>query len=727
MLNYFITSSSTRNHQRIKKLLLILLAILPTNLLAEERLLESIRVTEEKGYSLIDIRLNQQVTVTSHSPFDSGDLLRIRVKLTGTGLQLPDAPTNRETLPWNPTPELPLYQVMVDLEDGSLMLHFKQSVKYKVRGGTNAFHLFVEVFHDRKKPEILDNPVEEPREVDIKQHAIEGAQNPKLAKAMNNARTAMLEKKYSRAVQLYTKVVLDGSKSIYAKEALEFLGLARERKNQLAHAKVAYKKYLTLYPKGDDADRVKQRLAGILTARAEPKGKLRKGKRKTADASDLQWDTYGSFSQFYNRDETKRNDEDYRLNRSSLENSLDVTSRLRMQDYQVTGRFSGAYDIGLENLEGDEEDEQRISSLYLDFSNERWDTALRVGRQSRSSGGVLGRYDGLLASFPATEKVQLNLVAGYSVDSSRDVFINYDRYFYGISADIGTFFDAWDFNLFFIEQIDHGILDRRAVGGEIRYFEPNRSFFTFVDYDIHHNELNTFLFTGQYIFPDRTTINASYDYRLSPLLTTRSALQGQLNVNSIDELDLTEKEILQLARDRTATSKSFNLGLSRPLTEQFQVNADFGLTNLSGTKTSGGVDGSKGTGNEFLYSTDLTGSSLLTDGDLFVLGFRYLDLNKSNVKTVSLNTRYPITRELRINPRFRFDMKDDTDDKTTRLTFRPSVRVTYRALKHLQLEVEGGVEWEKQERSDAERTATDLSKYDRTESYFVLVGYRLDF
>jgi hypothetical protein len=363
----------------------------------------------------------------------------------------------------------------------------------------------------------------------------------------------------------------------------------------------------------------------------------------------------------------------------------------------------------------------------LDFSNERWDTALRVGRQSRSSGGVLGRYDGLLASFPATEKVQLNLVAGYSVDSSRDVFINYDRYFYGISADIGTFFDAWDFNLFFIEQIDHGILDRRAVGGEIRYFEPNHSFFTFVDYDIHHNELNTFLFTGQYIFPDRTTINASYDYRLSPLLTTRSALQGQLNVNSIDELDLTEKEILQLARDRTATSKSFNLGLSRPLTEQFQVNADFGLTNLSGTKTSGGVDGSKGTGNEFLYSTDLTGSSLLTDGDLFVLGFRYLDLNKSNVKTVSLNTRYPITRELRINPRFRFDMKDDTDDKTTRLTFRPSVRVTYRALKHLQLEVEGGVEWEKQERSDAERTATDLSEYDRTESYFVLVGYRLDF
>ena len=362
---------------------------------------------------------------------------------------------------------------------------------------------------------------------------------------------------------------------------------------------------------------------------------------------------------------------------------------------------------------------------------------MRIGRQSRSTGGVLGRFDGVLASFPVWESVQLNLVAGYNVESSNDIFINNDNYFYGIGADLGTYFNAWDFNVFFIEQIDHGLLDRRAVGGEIRYFQPNRSFFTFLDYDIHHDELNTFLFTGQYIFPDRTTINFSYDRRKSPILTIRNAIQGQGGLRGVDSVDdllrfFSEDEIRQLARDRTATSQTVSAGISRPLTEKFQINADFSMTNFSETPTSGGVIGQEGTDNEFLYSTDLTASSLLTDGDLYVLGFRYLDLTKRNISTFTLNARYPITRELRINPKFRFDLRNN-EDGTTSWTYRPSVRLTYRILRSLQLEVEAGGEWSMGERTLDERTLDerfpeeDLGEFDRSKGYFVIVGYRFDF
>ncbi len=716
--------------QLLRKILLIILITLPANARAEDKILESVNITGKQDFSLVDIQLNQQLTVTSYSPLSKGDLLRIKVKRTGTALQLTELPANHQTLPWRPTNNVPLYQVTADLADQSVILRFKHPVKYNVRGGTNSFHIFIEVFHAKAKErhQTLELPVSNSPAIKIKKYAIEEAQDPRLAQVMHEARTAMLKKDYSRAVQLYTKVELEGPASIYAKDALEYLGLAREYKGQIAHAKAAYKKYLQLYPEGEDAERVQQRLTGILTARNEPRGKLRKGKSTANSAPDLQWDTFGSVSQFYNRNEIKRNDNDARLTRSSLQNNLDLSSRLRIQDYQIAGRFSGSYNA---NFETALNDEQRISTFYLDFNHLTSNTALRVGRQSRSTGGILGRFDGLVTSIPVMTSVQLNLVAGYSVESSRDIFINNDVYFYGINADLGTFFNAWDFNAFFIEQINHGILDRRAVGGEIRYFHPNRSFFTFLDYDIHHNALNTFLFTGQYVFPDRTTVNISYDHRKSPLLTTRNALQGQGSIRGAESVDdllkfFSEDEIWQLAKDRTATSKSLSVGLSRPLSDRFQINADFRMTNFSATQTSGGVMGMASSGDEFFYSTDLTGNSLLTNGDIYVVGFRYNDLDRANILTFTFNGRYPITRELIVNPRFRFDLRNNVDG-TTRWVYRPSVRAIYRVFRSLQFEVEIGGDWEKQERTMQERAFSDSGEFDRIKGYYLIGGYRLDF
>jgi len=737
--NLLLNPVELRRHKAVVNFSLsLLILLLSTYAWAEtgDRMLESIDVIEEQAYSIIDIKFNQQLTVSSYSPLEGGNQLHIKVKRTSLAVQLSDDLTDFETLPWKATRKVPLYQVSMDLTQQEVILKFNQHLNYKVRGGTDAFHIFVEVSHAKEALKKEPKAGIIPLELEIRQHAVEGAKNPKMAQAMQDARTAILEKNYSRAIQLYTKVVLDKSNSLYAKEALEYLGLARERKGQLAHAKVAYKKYLKLYPEGESSDRVKQRLTGILTARAEPKGKLRKAKRKAVSSSDLEWTSYGSVSQFYNRDISKSNNNASRLIRSSLQNNLDLTSRLRWQDYKITGRFSGAYE---DHLETSDQDQHRISSFYLDFSDKALNSSLRIGRQSRSTGGVLGRFDGVLASFPIMESLKLNLVAGYSVESSKDVFVNDNSYFYGISADAGRYFKALDFNAFFIEQIHQGILDRRAVGGEIRYFQDNRSFFTFLDYDIYHQALNTFLFTGQYIFPDRTTINATFDQRSTPLMSTRNAVSNLQGVDSVDDLlgFFSEDEILTLAKQRTAISRSFNLGISRPLTKQFQINADFRWTKTSSTQTSTGlpvsitanldgvVDGSAASGDDYSYSTDLTANSILTDGDLYTLGVRYSD-SKANTTTFTLNSRYPVSRELRVNPRFRFDLRDNVDG-STRWTYKPSVRLTYRVLRALQLEVEAGGEWQKEERPLAQRSVSDPSEFNRTKGYFVIVGYRLDF
>ncbi len=703
-----------------------------TTVHAEDRLLESIQVdSSSREHSIVDIRLNQQLSVVAHSPLERGDLLRLKVRRTGRNSQIDEQPPVFESLPWTPTPTLPLYEITVDLE-GSILLHFKRSVSYQRLPSTNSLHIRIKVLHPTRKTQLPETthvqPVATSDDTLIPEQKIEEAEDPVLTGMMNEAKKAMLDKNYRRAIQLYTKVRLQSEHTHFGKQALEFLGLARERNKQFAHAKVVYEKFLKLYPKGDDAGRVRQRLSGILTARTEPKEKLKEGDSKKKTKVGVQWDTFGSFSQFYNRNESKFNQDQTRLNRSSLQNGLDLTSRLSFQEFQAGLRFSGTYNV---NVETSDEDEQRISSFYLDLNHKNAEINMRIGRQSQSSGGILGRFDGFHLNFPVYDKIDLNLVAGYSVLSSKDIFVNTDQYFYGINADFGTYLDTWDFNVFFIEQRDHGLLDRRAVGGEVRFFEENKSFFSFFDYDIYHAELNTFLFTGQWIFADRTTVNLSYDYRTSPFLTTGNATQGQ-NVDSLDQLlqSFSKDQIKALAKDRTAISQTGSLSLSRPLSDNFQLNADFRMSTLSDTEASAGVAKTDGTGLEYSIASDLTGSNLLTDGDIYVIGARYNILQNSDALTLNLNVRYPVSRNLRINPRVRFNLRMN-DDGTEVFGYQPSIRLTYRVIKGLQLEVEGGGDWLFQERNAdalaAAALAGDNDDFDKTGGYFLIAGYRYSF
>ncbi|MFW5444360.1 MAG: hypothetical protein ACKE51_08655 [Methylococcaceae bacterium] len=131
------------------------------------------------------------------------------------------------------------------------------------------------------------------------------------------------------------------------------------------------------------------------------------------------------------------------------------------------------------------------------------------------------------------------------------------------------------------------------------------------------------------------------------------------------------------------------------------------------------IAGRRSSGDDYSYSIDLTANSLLTRGDLYTIGFRYIN-SKVNTTSFSINTRFPVTREFRINPRFRFDLRDNNG--TTRWTYRPSVRLSYRMFRSLQFEAEAGAEWQKSELPS--NVSGDL---DRVKGYFFIVGYRLDF
>jgi len=540
----------------------------------------------------------------------------------------------------------------------------------------------------------------------------------RLTAMMDSARQMMTAEDYAGAIRIYTKVSQSAGNP-HSQDALEYLGLARERKGQQAHAKLAYEQYLARYPDGAGAERVRQRLAALITARKPPRDKLRATGGRTREQA-AGWDVFGGVSQFYRRDvnTTALNEDDEltTVSQSSLDTNVDVTARRRSGDYDVRTRFTGGYLHDF--LDDGVNSDTTVSSMYLDAAHKQRELSLRLGRQSRSSGGVLGRFDGLLLGFPLEKKLAVSAVGGYPVQSSTDT-LETDRYFYGLTLASSGFARGWDANVFAIEQRAEGIVDRRAVGGELRYFDPRRSFFSLLDYDIHYNELNIGQFLGNWVFPDKTTLNLTLDYRNSPLLTTSNALTGQ-GVDSLGDLQdsFADSEIRDLARDRTATSKLATLGVSRPLNEQLQISGDVTATRLSDTSASGGVVAAEGSGPDYFYNLQLIGSNLVKSGDITILGLRYSDTGDTGITSLSFNTRYPVSQDFRVNPRFRVDYRDNSADDTAQMIYRPSVLLSYQARRRLRLEAEVGGEY-------ADR---EIVKYtEKDASYFINLGYRSDF
>ncbi len=537
----------------------------------------------------------------------------------------------------------------------------------------------------------------------------------RLQKLMERARQAMVDQQYSRAIELYNNVLRE-AENPYSAQALEFMGLAQERKGLTARARKTWRQFLDTYPDHEGASRVKQRLDALITAATPPKQQLRARKQQKTP----EWNIYGGFSQFYRRDENTTELEDNReisVTTSSLSNDMYLTGRYRGDEYDMRARFSGGYEV---DFFDSEENELRISTLYLDTQHLASSHSLRVGRQSESKGGVLGRFDGFTYGHTVSETLRINVAAGFPVESSTVDEINSEIYFYSVSADLGTYADAWDYNVFFVEQYNDEVLDRRAIGGEVRYFKEQKTLFSLIDYDISYNELNTFLLLGSWTNDSNQTFNLSVNYRKSPILTTGNAIQSQ----GVDDLaallatGITEDEARELARDRTADSHSITLGMVQPINDQFQLSGDITLSEFSDTPASGGVDAIEGTGIETSYFLQGIGSNLIKDGDIAILGMRYSDLSSSKRYALSLNTRYPVSNDLRINPRLRLEYRKREDDDTDQWFVRPSFRMDYRWTKRTRFELELGGEWSSRELND------DTTE---TRSYFIFMGYRHDF
>ncbi|MCP4302858.1 MAG: hypothetical protein GY783_19925 [Gammaproteobacteria bacterium] len=559
-------------------------------------------------------------------------------------------------------------------------------------------------------PETAAAPVDSPAAGD--------AANAKVDSLMEDARKSIVAGDTSKAIQIYTKVLqLPGHSR--QPEAQEYLALAREKKGQMAHAKAEYQRYLSLYPENEGAARVSQRLAALLagdrqinqaTVASGPQDTSRKSRR-----SDWRLQTY--FSQYYRRDANQLNDEDQVVSQSALYSDVNFDARRRGERFDFSSRISAGYRNDFLDEGVGSGNELRVSYAYADLADAKTGLRGRIGRQSRNTGGVLGRFDGVNLGYEASERILFNTVVGKPAYSASDG-TDSARTFYGASVNYGPILEELELGLYFIQQDIEGLDDRQAVGAEFRYFGTNQSFWGLVDYDTLYDELGSAFLQGSWRFASRLTLHGSIDQRHSPFLSTGNALIGQpvLEFSELLEL-LPVDEIKQLGLDRSPLSTTYTIGVSSSLTPKLQINADVNQTTVDATPESGGVAATPSTTYEY-YSTSLVASSLFKEGDVTIFGARYSDSGTARVISLTMDTRYPFGRTWRINPRLRVDRRERFADPNYEWLYTPGIRIQYRRSQKFRIGLEAGRQF-----SQRETFGTDLDR----ESYFINLGYQAFF
>ncbi len=526
------------------------------------------------------------------------------------------------------------------------------------------------------------------------------------------ARAAFDAGDFATATRLLTRLIEYPEHGRRA-EAQELLGLARERSGQLAHAKAEYEEYLRRYPDGAAAGRVSQRLAALTTLDSRPRVDA-----VAASANAMDWEAFGGWSQEYRYDSMSIDDGTVSIdlpNQSILLNDGDFALRGTGERITVQARLNAGYLYDLSS-EGPG-NRTRIGYAYAEVSDRVFGLSGRLGRQSTHDGGVLGTFDGLNLGWRPAGDWRVGLVGGSLVESTYDPPSS-DRQFVSVSANWSGAADGLEMGPYVIDQTYQGVADRRAVGASLRWFAPGRTLVGLFDYDTDFGAVNMAMMLGTFELPGHWTLTGTIDHRKSPFLTTRNALVGQ-PVQSLDALiaQFGEAGVRQLARDRTSDVETVSLGVSHPIGTRLQWIADLAATRISDLPASGGVAAVPGTGTEASLGGQLIANSLVTSGDVTILGFRWFEGDLARMQSLSLGSRFPVGGRLRVGPRLRFDHRESISDGTTQDMLSPALRVDWHS-GHATVEFEAGGEWATRDLPIDEET---------TNRYWFSLAYRLGF
>ncbi|MDX8386570.1 MAG: tetratricopeptide repeat protein [Gallionella sp.] len=682
----------------------------------------------EKGI-VATIAMTSPIQYLRHYPAKRGRTLEI-FYVRAPGATADEKWVNNEVRKSPPSSLIPGFTVTTRNQNSKpkLVIKFKRTANYTVTPGKDGRSLLVTI-----RPYKQSQAKTKLRKLPLigyeKKFAADA--NPVLVKIAKQARVLMIEgrdalrsKDNAAAVTAFNQLLLLPPND-YSRSGQEWVGVARERVGQVNKAKIEYELYLTLYPTGKGTSVVRQRLGRISGKSSE---KIAMGaedsKKQTARMT-----TYGGISSRYYWgssdvdssfifNNVQTSDSFSLVEQSALITNIDATARYITDDYDNRLVFR---DVLIQDFINDPASRNRIHSLYAEVKNRKLDYSLRVGRQSPKQGGVVGRFDGVAGEYKFTGG--FGFMEGLRIKASTGVLTS-------DTSDIQPSFKAasWEMGMFsgyFVSQKLDGFIDRRAVGGEFRYYKKGMTAYTLVEYDIYFDELNTILFSGSMDIGGGTTVSLLMDHRRAPTLSMRNALFGS-TADSIESLrqSLTAEELRALAKQRTATSNFLQVGAIQKLTEKWQVGGDLKLTSITGLSASGAANTPQGLspaiesiGTEGTATATVIGNNLLQRNDVFSSNINVFGGGKRDAYSLSLFYQFHLSDQWLLNASLvRYIQKDAINGELTRNS--PLLRTSYRFTDRFSADADFGM--------DLTESSGTLSS-NTTARQFFSAGVRWDF
>jgi hypothetical protein len=721
-----------------------------------DRALGGAQLVTHEGCAILKVSFNVRIRYASHFPLERGSELRIAVNFVdrSQAAALASPTTRREAVTLSDGERTGIKAIELETENITepvLRIVFDRALAYRVAPDADAHSVVVAIAGATRSAACQPiypaaafrtsltgeaHGVDAGAAIPPKGRSVGTISDADLRSAaarMDEGRAALKHNDFGSAIQLFAKV-LKYPENQYSAEAQELLGLAHQKGGQLSAARADYEDYLRRYPSGEQSERVRQRLAGIVTigdpgpplqaSNGLPGGMLPIG--KFAQTRVANWTFVASVSSFYIRDDSfstvkdasvapnpNADPDDRAVHQNEMLSTVDLMGTWNNDQTKGRIRFSGGEEHRFDAP--NQTDETGVSAFSVETQMKDWNSSMVAGRQTLNADGMLGRFDGMLFSWQPLPMLKVDLVGGSPASSRYDVPFKNERYFYGAGIGLGPFFGGLEATLYAVEQRDKWLVDRQGIGTDFRYVNANMFAFGNVDYDIHFQRLNAAIFSGSWTLLDRSTIYGGADYRRTPYLSTWNALINQSFATLYDMLKSqteTAQQLQQLAVDETPIYKSAMIGVSHPLSEKLQIAGDATIVNLTQpiaqTWLNSPLLATLPAGNEYYYSLQLIGSNIFKEGDVYIGAVRYAQLPTSKQYVLDLNTRYPLTREWLLSPRLRLGYEVDNAIDLKQYTLLPSFLIDYQLTSDLNFEFELGAEWTSSARPGIRTTDIDL-------------------
>lgn len=516
------------------------------------------------------------------------------------------------------------------------------------------------------------------------------------------ARTAITQSDPETAI-LYLNTLLNMPNNEYTQEAQELIGMAREDARQTDKAKAEYEYYLKMYPTGVNADRVRKRLEGLSTPPEltdKPKVKKFREIQQTVKNYSVSQYYYGGASQSSNGS---------RVDVSTIITNLQFTSVVHSDEYDTKLVI---HDTQLHNMLSGSADKNNLTAFYIDQTNKAEDYSWRIGRQYGAGQGALGRFDGLIGRYRMNDDWRLTGIIGTPDEGSHNS-TKTNRYFYGVGVELNNPNKHWSGNIYGVQQMADGLLERRAIGTEMRYFNEDTYWLGSIDYDTLYKQITMATLQGN--FPINSyNVNLLFDHRNLTVFGAESAVNSVIGAVSVRDLRqrLSAGDIYSLVKTVVPQSDTAMISISTALGDYWKISGDVRATYIGATDGNNVIAPQPGIKDNYTFTTQLVGSDIIRIGDTvimmssFVTDPKYHAENYGMVYSIA-DDKWHWTGGMRY-------YQESQNNGMSSFSVNPSFRVQYQLEPHVSIESELNVNYTHSNSGEMWRE-------------LLFVGYRWDF